>query len=79
MAVAEQSDVRVATQIAVDLVITRANGTVEVIGVKSYWHKNPLRAGAVQAIIERGEVITLEEIDASTTVSLLRRAATPKK
>lgn len=31
------------SQIAVSAVITRADGTVEDLGMISYWHKNPLR------------------------------------
>lgn len=32
-----------AKEIQVEAVITRADGTVERLGVVSYWHKNPIK------------------------------------
>ncbi len=32
-----------AKQLSITAVVTRANGTVEDLGVISYWHKNPFK------------------------------------
>ena len=32
-----------AKEAQISVVITRANGTVEHLGVVSYWHKNPIK------------------------------------
>lgn len=34
---------RQAKEATVSIVVTRANGTVENLGVVSYWHRNPLK------------------------------------
>jgi hypothetical protein len=38
--VAVSSPAREAT---IEMIVTRANGTVENLGVVSYWHRNPLK------------------------------------
>ena len=32
-----------AREATIEMVVTRANGTVENLGVVSYWHRNPLK------------------------------------
>jgi len=32
-----------AREASIEAIITRADGSVEIVGVVSYWHKNPLR------------------------------------
>lgn len=32
-----------AKQATIEMIVTRANGTVENLGVVSYWHRNPLK------------------------------------
>lgn len=35
-----------AKEMTIEAVVTRADGTVERLGVVSYWHKNPLKRWA---------------------------------
>lgn len=37
-----------AREMSISAVVTRADGTVEDLGIVSYWHKNPLRRLAVK-------------------------------
>jgi hypothetical protein len=44
-------------QTAISVTVTRANGTVEHLGLQSYRHRNPIKQGLVEALLERGDVL----------------------
>ena len=46
-----------AVQTALSVTVTRANGTVENLGLQSYASRNPIKQGLVEALLERGDVL----------------------
>lgn len=67
------------TQVSIDLVVRRANGAVENLGVQSYVHRSRQRTAAVAKLIARREVLLAEELMKAPTWRLVLRAALPKK
>lgn len=41
------------TEASFEIIVTRADGTIEQLGVVSYWHKNPIRRWWVNRQIRR--------------------------
>lgn len=59
-------------QTAISVTVTRADGTVEHLGLQSYRHRNPIKQGLVEALLERGDRLDTAVVMRASVRDLLR-------
>ena len=59
-------------QTVLSVTVTRADGTVEHLGVRSYRHRNPIKQGLVEALLERGDRLDPALVMRASVRDLLR-------